>query len=107
MEQGTAGSLTGGVSPEWFEAGLHHIALGAEIASVAVKQRWRSRSVSGSSLPEADAGLSADGIGRASITLSGRPLPQGILLGLEFLILAVSSTRSPSGRRWRASTFSA
>ena len=34
MEEQSAGSQTGGFSPEWFEAGLHHIALGAEVVGV-------------------------------------------------------------------------
>jgi hypothetical protein len=31
----SASSQTDGVSPDWFEAGLHHIALGAEVVGVA------------------------------------------------------------------------
>ena len=82
-EQQNADTLTGGASPEWFEAGLHHIALGAEMLGVAVIVLGAAVAVASSA-----AQLSA-GRDRAEVYHDFRStLARGILLGLEFLVAA-------------------
>lgn len=83
MDKETAETLTGGPSPEWFESALHHIALAAEVAGVAVIVLGAAVAV-------------ADGLRQLASGSHRRPdyrrfrstLARGILLGLEFLVAA-------------------
>lgn len=83
MEQENGGAFAGGASPEWFEAGLHQIALGAEMLGVAVIVLGAAVAVAGA------VGQMRSGRDRAQIYHGFRStLARGILLGLEFLVAA-------------------
>ena len=83
MEEQSPTSQTGGVSPEWFEAGLHHIALAAEVVGVAAI-------VLGAVVALAVCIVRlAIGRDRSEVYHEFRStLARGILLGLEFLVAA-------------------
>ena len=83
MEQENADGLTGAASPEWFEVGLHHIALGAEMIGVAVIVLGAAVAVA-ASVTELSSGRD-----RTQVYHNFRStLARGILLGLEFLVAA-------------------
>ena len=83
MEQENADAMAGGASPPWFETGLHHIALGAEMLGVAVIVLGAAVAVA-AVVPKLSSGRD-----RSQAYHEFRStLARGILLGLEFLVAA-------------------
>jgi uncharacterized membrane protein len=83
MAQSEGAGLTGGAEPAWFEPALHHIALAAEAAGVAVI-------VLGAAFAAVDSLRRirrGEARGRVYHALRAT-LARGILLGLEFLVAA-------------------